>query len=182
MYKELDMRAYSLTLMAVLMLCGAAPLLPATAQDSSWQEFRSLLGEWVSAGNPEEGTGGFTLRPDLQGQILIRRNWANIPASKSRPAAEHQDLMIIYKTTNGNQLRASYFDNEKHIIQYSIKAMPEQKSLVFLSDAGPAEPRFRLTYTLGQDDLLTITFDIAPPGKPDQFMTYLKGTARRKRP
>jgi hypothetical protein len=43
----------------------------------------------------------------------------------------------------------------------------------------PQAPRFRLTYVREEDDLVAIKFEIAPPGKPDQFTTYLEGKARK---
>ena len=39
----------------------------------------------------------------------------------------------------------------------------------------PANPRFRLSYSKGKDDAITIKFEAAPPGKPDGFKTYLEG-------
>jgi hypothetical protein len=37
-------------------------------------DFQFLIGEWIMPGG---GSGGFTLEPDLQGKILVRRNKAD---------------------------------------------------------------------------------------------------------
>ena len=44
----------------------------------------------------------------------------------------------------------------------------------------PSAPRFRLTYTRADAARLKLKFEIAPPGKPDQFAPYIEATARRK--
>ena len=147
--------------------------------DDPWADFRFLIGDWVSDGKPADGSGSFTLAPDLGGKVLVRRHRAELPASAGRPAGKHEDLMIVYP--EGKGFRASYFDNEGHVIQYAVSPLPDKKGLQFLSNADPSGPRFRLTYTAGEEDKATVKFEIAPPGKPDEFRTYLEGTVRRKK-
>jgi hypothetical protein len=79
----------------------------------------------------------------------------------------------------GKRSRAIYFDNEDHVIQYTVTSSKDDKSLTFLSDAVAVAPRFRLTYTK-KGKGLRITFENAPPGNPDAFRTYLEGSAHRK--
>lgn len=165
-------------LLLVLSLVGT----PAPAQQDAWADFRFLMGTWVSIGETTEGSGGFTLEPDLQDKILVRRNEADLPATKDRPAAKHEDLMVIYRVPGGEQVNASYYDNEDHIIQYTVSPLPEKGGLVFVSDAMPSAPRFRLTYTAAGANTVAIKFEFAPPGKAEEFRTYLEGTARRTRP
>lgn len=156
------------------------PAAPVRGQEDAWADLRFLIGSWVSEGKPESGSGSFTLEPDLQGKILVRKNIAHLPAAKGRPAGTHEDLMVVYRDPRGKQLRASYFDSEGHVIQYAVNPSPDRKSIVFLSDRDPAGPRFRLTYTKGEGDKIAIKFEIAPPGKTEEFKTYLEGTVRRK--
>jgi hypothetical protein len=163
-------------------LLSAWAVAPARAEDDPWADFRFLIGAWVSDGKPEQGSGSFTLEPDLQNKVLVRRNLANLPAAQGRPAAKHEDLMVIYREPGGKGHRASYFDSEGHVIQYAVSTLPEKKGLVFLSDANPSAPRFRLTYTQGEGGKVAIKFEIAPPGKAEEFRTYLEGTVRRKKP
>jgi hypothetical protein len=165
----------------VVVLLSVWTAAPVQAEDGPWADFRFLIGSWVSESRPEEGSGSFTLEPDLGGKILVRRNTANLPAAKGRPAAKHEDLMIVYREPGGKTFQASYFDNEGHIIQYSVSSLPDKKGLVFISNPDRSGPRFRLTYTKGERDKVTVKFEIAPPGKADQFKTYLEGTVRRKK-
>jgi hypothetical protein len=160
-----------------LILFSACASASGQEKQDAWADFRFLIGSWVSAGKAEEGS--FTLEPDLQGQILLRRNVANLPAAKGRPAGRHEDLMIIYRV-GGKQIKASYYDSEGHVIQYSVAPLAEKKGLVFVSDLESSGPHFRLTYTKGEGDTVAVKFEIAPPGKPPEFKTYLEGTVRRK--
>ncbi|HTU91576.1 MAG TPA: hypothetical protein VMF69_15950 [Gemmataceae bacterium] len=166
---------------AVVVLLSAWATTHVRAGEDPWADFRFLIGSWISDGRPEEGTGSFTLEPDLGGKILIRRNLANLPAAKGRPAAKHEDLMIVYRVPGGQTFQASYFDNEGHIIQYSVRSLPDKKGLVFLSTLEKSLPRFRLTYTKSNADKVAVKFEIAPPNKADAFKTYLEGTVRRKK-
>jgi hypothetical protein len=54
------------------------------------------------------------------------------------------------------------------------------QSLTFVNEPKSAAPRFRLSYTKSGEDALRIKFEIAPPGKPENFRTYVEGSARRK--
>jgi hypothetical protein len=162
-----------------ILACGFTPAL---AADDPWADFRFLMGEWVGngQGQPGRGSGEFTLTPDLQGKVLLRRNRNEYPAAAGRPASTHDDLMVIYRQEPGQPVRASYFDSEGHVIQYSVEPSVDKERLVFLSEAQPSAPRFRLTYAKGKADTLSIKFEIAPPDQPDQFKTYVDGTVRRK--
>ncbi len=165
---------------AVVILICAWTSASVRAEDDPWADFRFLMGSWISEARPEEVSGSFTLEPDLGSKILVRRNIANLPAAKGRPAAKHEDLMIIYREPGGKSYQASYFDNEGHIIHYTVGALPGKKSLLFVSNPDASGARFRLTYTKGEQDNVSVKFEIAPPGSGEQFKTYLEGTVRRK--
>ena len=132
---------------------------------ASWDAFSFLLGDWVGEGTgaPGEATGGFSFSFDLERKILVRRNRADYPATKDRPASSHTDLMVIYHGPDGQTVRAIYFDNEGHVIHYSVTMTPDQNSLTFLSDPLPSTPRFRFTYNKAKTDSMTFKFEIAPP-------------------
>jgi hypothetical protein len=150
-------------------------------QKVNWDAFQFLMGEWVGEGTgaPGEGTGGFTFSFDLQNTVLVRKNYANYPATKERPAFAHNDLMVVYQEVG--KIRAIYFDNEQHVINYSVTPSSDSNSVVFLSDPMPSAPRFRLTNTKAGTDKITITFEMAPPGKPESFTRYIEAQARRMR-
>lgn len=87
--------------------------------------------------------------------------------------------MVVYQ--EGGKTKAVYFDNEQHVINYTVELSKDSNAAIFLSDASPSAPRFRLTYSEMGTDRVKITFDIASPGKPDSFKTYVEGTARKKK-
>ncbi len=171
-------------LVAVMAVIMSAPGLTVYAQQSpgplSWNGWQFLIGEWVGEGSgaPGQGTGGFTFSWDLQNTVLVRRNFAKYPATADKPAYDHDDLMIIYYEKDTP--RAVYFDNERHIIHYTVSFAADSSSIVFLSDPVPSAPRYRLTYSKKGGGNVGIAFDIARPDKPDEFSHYIEAMARRK--
>src|SRR5262245_13503587 len=117
----------NITLACVAVIFLAIHAAPVGAGEDPWEDFRFLIGSWVSDGDPKDGTGQFTLEPDLGGKVLVRRNVANLPAAQGRPAGKHEDLMIVYLQPMGKQHRASYFDSEGHVIQYAISSLEGKK-------------------------------------------------------
>lgn len=174
-----------LTVTLLLFSLPSSAYQPSTQQPkeaANWDAFRFLLGDWVGEGTgaPGEATGGFSFSFDLEGKILVRRNRADYPATKDRPAFSHTDLMVIYHEPDGQTVRAIYFDNEGHVINYNVGMAQDQTSVTFLSDPSPSAPRFRFTYNKAKSDNLTFRFEIAPPGKPEAFSKYIEGSLHRK--
>jgi hypothetical protein len=165
-------RLYAIVLLSLVALPGQKPA-------DVWAPIEFLLGDWVGegGGGPGQGSGEFSFRKDLDGKVTIRKNYAEYPATKDRPALRHDDLMIVYPSSGS--LRAIYFDNDGHVINYSLQGAAD--SVVFLSDVAPASQRFRLTYERVSADAVSLKFEIAPPGKPDAFATYIQARVRRKR-
>ncbi|MGD0036619.1 MAG: hypothetical protein ABSC53_04925 [Bacteroidota bacterium] len=182
-FKKMRLQIFSYkTAIRILFIAIDLFFMQATAQQSSlkpdWSAFQFLLGEWTGegSGNPGQGNGNFTFSLDLQDHILIRRNQSDYPETKTHTAFSHNDLMVIYQTI-GQPVQAIYFDNEDHVIQYKTKISENGKSIAFISDSLPVRPRFQLIYTSLSDDSLLITFEIAPPDKPNDFSKYLEGRA-----
>ncbi len=147
----------------------------------NWDSWQFLLGEWVGEGGgsgPGQGLGTSTFYLDLQNTILVRKNQANYPASKDRPAYSHDDLMIIYRQPDST--KAIYFDNEGHVIHYTAAFSEDHNTLTFISEINQSAPRFRLTYTKVKEGTLKIKFEIAPPGKPEAFSQYIEALLHRK--
>jgi hypothetical protein len=168
-------------LIGVLALVVSAGAVPARAAEADpWPELRFLVGDWVGEGQQGQGTGAFSLAPDLEGKVLVRRGQADLPAAGKRPAGHHEDLMVIHRDGADGPIRADYYDNEGHVIRYSASVSKDGQTVTFVSEAAAAAPRFRLTYKKVKADTVAITFEIAPPAIPDGFQTYLEGTARRK--
>ena len=90
--------------------------------------------------------------------------------------------MVVYSDARGEHFRATYFDNEGHVIDYSVSPLPDKKGLVFVSNPKLPGPCFRLTYTKTAGGEVAVKFEIAPPGKTDQFRMYLQGLVKREEP
>jgi len=177
------MRRRVLPLLGIVFLAALSLASHAETSDP-WSAWKFLVGEWVGGGGgqPGQGSGSFSFAFDLQKRVLIRRNHAVYPATKDRPAFTHDDLMVVYFEPGSDLARAVYFDNEGHVIHYTAEFSNAGQQVTFLSDIKPGVPRFRLIYTRIESGGLGIKFEIAPPGKPDQFSTYLEGTAQKRKP
>ncbi len=181
------MRSRSLVaalLALTLALCVVSPAAAAPATPDPWARLRFLLGEWSGegAGSPGAGGGGSTFTLDLEGNILVRRNRADYPATSERAAFSHSDLLVIYPERDST-FRAIYRDNEGHIIRYRLAFGDSAGRVAFDSEGPEAAPRFRLTYELKPDGALEVGFETAPPG--GTLKRYVTGTLRRvpaKRP
>jgi hypothetical protein len=152
-----------------------------TSPPVSWSKFDFLIGTWDAAGtgSPGAGTGVFSFNFDLQHRVLLRRSHTEYPADPTRPTFAHDDLMVIY--ADDQQLfRADYYDNEGHVIRYTIEFSADGNTCTFVSESLISRPRFRLTYSKTDKHQLLIKFEIAPPGQPNDFKTYVEGTAQRK--
>jgi hypothetical protein len=144
-----------------------------------WGPLQFLIGKWTGegGGGPGQGSGAFSFTPDIQNKILVRKNFAEYPASNGKPALRHDDLMIVYRDEASHDFRAIYFDSEEHVIQYSVKPVPN--GVVFESAPSQIAPRYRLTNTSSGAGTMKIKFEIAPPGK--DFTTYIEASAHREK-
>ena len=167
------------TVMATTLLLLLLPSMSFGQQDTTWQKWNWLIGEWVGqgSGTPGKGGGWFSLQPDLDGKILVRRNHSEYPATKEKPETIHNDLMIVYLENAGQPGKAIYFDNESHIINYAIAY--RDKWIVFTSNKVPNMPVFRLTYSSLGGDTIGVKFEMSRDG--ETFMTYTEGKCTRKK-
>jgi len=147
-----------------------------TVANDSWAPLQFLVGTWIGEGSGEpgaSGTGGSTFSLELDKKIFVRKNWAKYPET----GINHEDLMILYKDPGSAAVRAIYFDNEGHVINY-LASFPAKQSVTFESDASQQGPRYRLTYELRPDNKLEVVFLIAVPGQP--FKEYTRGLLHRQ--
>lgn len=155
----------------------------AFSQTATIQDLAVLLnGNWQGGGKgePGTGTGGFTFAYDLQNKVIVRKSHAVYPAANDHPPITHDDLMTVYADGAEKKLKAIYFDNEGHVINYEIEMSADKTSVVFLSGVIAGQPRYRLSYAKLKDGALNVKFEIAPPGSPDDFKTYLDGKVWKK--
>ncbi len=146
-------------------------------QATSWEKWSFLLGEWIGEGSGQPGQGGgtFTFYTDLNQNILVRKSHSEYAASGNRPAAIHDDLMIVYPESAGVPAKAIYFDNERHVIDYSIAY--SNGSMVLTSEKKANIPVFRLTYTYIDSETVNTKFEMSQDG--ENFMTYIEGKSKK---
>lgn len=165
----------------VLVFCHST-LAQQTAPAVKWDSLKFLVGKWVVEVNAEagrQGSGSSSFEAGLQGQVLVRKHHAEYPATKDQPAIVHDDLTVIYPDKPTGLLRAFYTDNDGNVINYTVNVSSDGKSAVFLGDTVPSAPRFRLTYAVTERDRMTFTFEMAAPGKPEQFQKFIGGAMKR---
>jgi len=141
----------------------------------NWDKWDNLFGNWTGKGNGEPGSGGgtFTFSPDLDNNIIVRKSHSEFPATENQSAVIHDDLMIIYFDVTKNTTRAIYFDNESHMINYSV--FYENNSIIMVSEKTQGTPVFRLTYTIIDKENIKTQFEISQDG--DNFFVYLEGNS-----
>jgi hypothetical protein len=161
----------------VLALLIVSPHGVARAQADPMLPLRFLLGDWQAIDTPPGETGSFTFALAVQDHVIVRTNEARYAATTIRPASRHDDLLVIYG--DNGALKAEYFDSEAHVIRYLVEVR-QPNVVVFVSDPGPGEPGYRLTYTAAADGVLTGSFEIAPPGSTRSFKPYLSWKARKR--
>jgi len=158
-------------------LISCATCAPLTAQADPFASLRFLLGDWTAIDTPAGETGAFAFKLAVQDRVIVRTNEANYGSTPDRPAARHDDLLILY-SENGS-LKADYFDSEGHVIRYAVHT-PGPNTVVLTSEASPREPGYRLTYRVGTDGILNGSFEIAAAGAASAFTPYLSWKARRR--
>jgi hypothetical protein len=156
----------------------ALAALPALAAGGSpLEQLRFLIGSWNSIPGADGVLGHSSFHLEVKGHILVRDNRADYPAAAGRPAVSHEDLMVIYAEGSG-PLKAIYFDNEGHVIRYTVSTL-ESKAVTFVSDAAAGQPRFRLSYNAQDTDRLSGEFASAPPDAPGKFKPMFTWEMRR---
>ena len=170
------------TILAVLISAQSTIHLP---EQKPFDDLSFMVGRWTGEGTgaPGNGVGEFSFEWDLGRNVLIRRSFAEYPATPERPASRHDDLMVVF--VEAGKLKAEYFDSEGHVIHYRVMPAADSKSVEFLSEPPAGAPRYRLTYTkAGDPNSMKLKFEIANPdknNKADVFTPYIDATLRRIR-
>jgi hypothetical protein len=154
---------------------------PGTNAPATWKPLEFLLGTWDaktrggSAGAASSGT--YTFQLELRGHVLARHS-SN--ADCKGPAdfdCEHADLFYVYQESPGKPLKAIYFDNEGHVINYELTT-PAPNTAVFISPSSQPGPQFRLVYEL-KDGTMEGRFQLRMPGQ-SEFKSNLEWSGKRK--
>ena len=170
-------------LLAILTLIGAG-LLDAqtpTTKSEQWNALHFLEGTWeakTQAGAAKANvTGTYSFKRELGGHVLARHSSTEGCKGPADFDCEHGDLLYVYRDGTGQPLKAIYFDNEGHVIHYSVSA-PTPTSAVFISDASKPGPRFRLLYEL-KEGVMSGKFQMQMPGKVE-WTSYLEWSGGKR--
>jgi len=148
---------------------------------NSWDQLQFLIGSWSSpvSGQPGQGvSGSTTFSYDLDMKVIVRKSTAEFaPGPGEIKGLVHEDLLVIYQQPGESQLRGIYFDNEGHIIHYSLSFPDRQRRVVFESEASQTSPRARLVYEAADEDTLVTEFFVATQG--GELLSHVRGTLKR---
>lgn len=161
---------FALILVAIFLVPAAA--FAAGADDLARLGF--LIGKW----DVEGAEGTTTFERALNDHMIIRKSWSHVPASGARPASNHEDLMVIF--LYGDHLRAAYYDSDGYVVGYEVHARGRNE-VVFVSDVMQGVPRVRVTYTLGSNDVLATSMEVAPANRTEAFAPSMAWNSRRAR-
>ena len=151
------------------------------AAPSGLSSIRFLVGDWIGGGGTDVGqaTGRSSIKADLSGHVLVRRDHTDIPATKERPRSSMDVLMLIYPQASDGRLHATYTDSGGHVIQYTAARVEPGRLVEFDSDSSPNTPTFRLTYAVTGPKALAVKFEMAAPGAPATFHSVAAGVLKR---
>lgn len=153
----------------------------ALAAADPWNALAFLEGTWEahtqagSAGAQSNGT--YTFKPELKHHVLVRRSDSAACKGPANFDCDHSDVLYVYQEAENQALKAIYFDNEGHVIHYSVSA-PDSKTALFVSEASPSTPQFRLLYEL-KDSLMWGKFQMRMPGQAE-WKSYLEWSGAKK--
>jgi uncharacterized protein YaiE (UPF0345 family) len=162
--------AYLMPLLLAIPLYGQN----APANTNQWSALAFLEGTWdakASSSKEAAETGSYTFRLELQDHILARHGDISQCKGSSSFDCDHNDLLYLYHDGSNQTLKAIYFDNEGHVINYDVTT-PSSTSAVFLSDGSQPGPQFRLTYEL-KSQVMYGAFQMKMPGQQD-WKSYLE--------
>jgi hypothetical protein len=168
---------------AFLFVSLAAARAQTTPSTDPFQPLAFLTGTWNASGQGPSGaaaSGTYTFQLELANHVLARHSTS--AAGCKGPATfdcEHGDLLYIYADAPGQPLRAIYFDNEGHVIHYTVST-PEPATAIFLSDATQPGPQFRLVYQLkATERVMSGKFQARMPGQSD-WTSYLEWSGTKR--
>ena len=152
-----------------------------SAPTDPWTALGFLEGTWVahtqggSAGAQSNGT--YTFKYELKHHVLVRRSYFAACKGPADYDCDHSDVLYVYRDAENQPLKAIYFDNEGHVIHYGVST-PGSTTAMFVSDASPSGPQFRLVYEL-RDAVMSGKFQMRMPGQAE-WKSYLEWSGAKK--
>jgi len=161
--------------------------LSAFAQSSErpdpWKALSFLLGTWeakTAAGQPASVSGSYLFREELSGHVLARHTISKDGCKgPSDFDCDHNDMLYAWQAFPHGPVSAIYFDNEGHVIHYSVStvATPDATTAIFLSDPNQPGPLFRLVYER-KGDTMSGKFQSQMPGH-SEWQSYLEWSGNK---
>ena len=146
-----------------------------------WKALTFLEGTWGArsqAGTAAAQAGGtYTFNFELKHHVLARHSMSAACKGPEAFDCQHGDLLYVYQEGEGQPLKAIYFDNEGHVIRYTVST-PEPNTAIFLSDAATAAPQFQLVYQL-KKAVMSGKFQMKMPGQTE-WNSYLEWSGSRQ--
>jgi hypothetical protein len=65
-------------------------------------------------------------------------------------------------------------------MHYTASFTSDSSALVLVGDANLSAPRFKFSYIKEKEGKLKVVFEMAPSGKPEEFMKYVEGVVKKK--
>jgi hypothetical protein len=174
-------RVVILAFLVCLFLPGESLKAQTPSSNDPFQSLSFLLGTWTARTNGNsraEATGSYAFVLELKNHIMARRAVAKESCKGPDDFdCQHSDLLYIYPDGPKGALQGIYFDNEGHVIKYSVST-PTPSTAVFLSDASTNAPQFRLVYER-KADTMDGRFQMRMPGQ-GEWRSYLEWSGEKK--
>lgn len=174
------MRFFRIAACAALLISALAAGAQSVSTKDPFQPLAFLEGTWGAKTNGTSGvnsSGKYSFSLELKNHVMARHTVSS--ESCKGPDSydcEHSDLLYIYPE-GGGALHAIYFDNEGHVIKYSVST-PSPTTAVFLSDGSLPGPQFRLVYERKANVMLG-KFQIRMPGQTE-WTPYLEWSGDKR--
>ena len=167
-------------LLFLSVILGASLNAQSTVQSpDAWTALNFLQGTWqakTGEGSTAKVTGSYTFAKELSGHLLARHSTVAGCTGPKAFDCEHGDLLYIFEERPRQPLKAIYFDNEGHVIHYTLST-PDETTAIFLSEPGPG-PTFRLVYHLDHTTM-SGKFQMQMPGQND-WKSYLEWSGEKQ--
>jgi hypothetical protein len=146
-----------------------------------WKALSFLEGTWEA--RTQSGPGGarvigtYTFELEFKRHVLARHTASVACKGPQDFDCEHGDLLYVYQEADSQSLKAIYFDNEGHVIHYTVST-PQSAKAIFVSDISSSGPQFQLVYEL-KNAVMSGKFQMRMPGQA-QWRSYLEWSGQKK--
>ena len=170
-------RAIAFGVLPILALGLSAQTAPSY---NPFQSLSFLEGTWDAKTNGSSGVdanGKYTFTMELRNHVMARHMVSKDSCKgPENYDCNHNDLLYFYPDGPEHSLEAIYFDNEGHVIKYSVST-PTPTTAVFLSDGSQPGPQFRLLYER-KADTMSGKFQIRMSGQ-SEWKSYIEWSGQK---